>query len=211
MATVAVRWPASAIGGRSRCDGCARTLRAVELIPIVSWLALRGRCGTCHARIGGLHPAIEVIGCAIGIAAGLISFIPYVGALTGLLVATCVAIAQFWPVWSSILLVPAIYFAGQSLADYVLAPYLVGRRVRELIARFRDGDVDGARAIEEELKPVIDVLAIDTNPIQVKAAVNILGLDVGVPRLPLVEATEAQKSEIRAVLERAGVLQPVQA
>jgi predicted PurR-regulated permease PerM len=65
----------------------------------------------------------------IGIAAGLISFIPYVGALTGLLVATCVAIAQFWPVWSSILLVPATFFAGQSLADYVLAPYLVGRRV----------------------------------------------------------------------------------
>lgn len=89
--------------------------------------------------------------------------------------------------------------------------HLVGRRVRELIARFRDGDVDGARAIEEELKPVIDVLATDTNPIPVKAAVNILGLDVGIPRLPLVEATEAQKSEIRAVLERAGVLQAVQA
>ena len=89
--------------------------------------------------------------------------------------------------------------------------HLVGRRVRELIARFRDGDVDGARAIEEELKPVIDVLATDTNPIPVKAAVNILGLDVSIPRLPLVEATEAQKSEIRAVLERAGVLQAVQA
>lgn len=34
-------------------------------------MALRGQCGTCHARIGGLHPAIEAIGCAIGIAAGL--------------------------------------------------------------------------------------------------------------------------------------------
>jgi predicted PurR-regulated permease PerM len=49
--------------------------------------------------------------------------------LTGLVVATFVAIAQFWPNWTMILLVPAIFFIGQSLADYVLSPYLVGRRV----------------------------------------------------------------------------------
>jgi predicted PurR-regulated permease PerM len=68
-------------------------------------------------------------GIMIGIAAGLISFIPYLGSMTGLVVSTCVAIAQFWPNWTLILLVPAIFFVGQSLADYVLAPYLVGRRV----------------------------------------------------------------------------------
>ena len=68
-----------------------------------------------------------------------------------------------------------------------------------------------AREIEAELKPVIDVLAIDTNPIPVKAAMGILGHEVGVPRLPLVDATDAQKAELRAVLERAGVLQAVQA
>src|SRR6516164_4874706 len=68
-------------------------------------------------------------GALIGFAAGLLSFIPYVGSLTGLVIATCVAIAQFWPAWTSILLVPAIFFVGQSLGDYVLSPYLVGRRV----------------------------------------------------------------------------------
>ena len=68
-------------------------------------------------------------GILIGFAAGLISFVPYLGSLTGLVVSTCVAIAQFWPNWTPILLVPAIFFAGQSLADYVLSPYLVGRRV----------------------------------------------------------------------------------
>jgi len=40
-----------------------------------------------------------------------------------------VAIAQFWPDWTSILLVAAIFIFGQSLSDYVLAPYLVARRV----------------------------------------------------------------------------------
>ena len=68
-------------------------------------------------------------GALIGFAAGLLSFIPYVGSLSGLVIATCVAIAQFWPAWTSILLVPAIFFVGQSLGDYVLSPYLVGRRV----------------------------------------------------------------------------------
>src|SRR6266508_1965094 len=68
-------------------------------------------------------------GVLIGLAAGLISFVPYFGSLTGLVISTCVAIAQFWPNWGLIIAVPAIFFVGQSLADYVLAPYFVGRRV----------------------------------------------------------------------------------
>jgi len=68
-------------------------------------------------------------GVVIGVAAGLLSFVPYLGSLSGLVIATCVAIAQFWPNWTPILLVPATFFVGQFVADYVLAPYLVGRRV----------------------------------------------------------------------------------
>jgi predicted PurR-regulated permease PerM len=68
-------------------------------------------------------------GLLIGIAAGLISFVPYLGSLTGLVVSTCVAIAQFWPNWTFVLIVPAIFFVGQTLGDYVLSPYFVGRRV----------------------------------------------------------------------------------
>jgi predicted PurR-regulated permease PerM len=65
----------------------------------------------------------------IGVAAGAISFVPYLGSITGLAVATSVAIAQFWPSWSSIVVVPMIFVVGQAVADYVLSPYLVGRRV----------------------------------------------------------------------------------
>ena len=68
-------------------------------------------------------------GLLIGLVVGLISFVPYLGSLTGLVVSTCVAIAEFWPNWAHILIVPAIFFIGQSLSDYVLSPYLVGRRV----------------------------------------------------------------------------------
>jgi 4-hydroxy-tetrahydrodipicolinate synthase len=77
--------------------------------------------------------------------------------------------------------------------------------VKELIRLHKEGDVDGARAIDEELKPVIDALGVTINPIPVKAALNLLGHDVGGLRLPLVEATEEEVVEIRSGLERAGL------
>jgi 4-hydroxy-tetrahydrodipicolinate synthase len=87
--------------------------------------------------------------------------------------------------------------------------HLVGTRVKEMTRRFREGDADGAKAIDEELKPVIDALAVTTNPIPVKAALNLLGHDVGGLRLPLVEATDDEIEVVREALERAGLLAPV--
>jgi predicted PurR-regulated permease PerM len=68
-------------------------------------------------------------GFLIGMISGLISFIPYVGSLTGLLLAAVVAIAQFWPDWQWILLIIAIFFSGQFLEGYILQPKLVGESV----------------------------------------------------------------------------------
>ncbi|TMK78785.1 MAG: 4-hydroxy-tetrahydrodipicolinate synthase [Actinobacteria bacterium] len=83
--------------------------------------------------------------------------------------------------------------------------HLVGPRVKEMIRLYREGDADGARAIDEELKPVIDALGVTINPIPVKAALNILGHEVGGLRLPLVEAGDDELAEIRSGLERAGL------
>jgi 4-hydroxy-tetrahydrodipicolinate synthase len=87
--------------------------------------------------------------------------------------------------------------------------HLVGTRVKEMIRRFREGDEDGAKAIDKELKPIVEALAVTTNPMPVKAALNLLGHDVGGLRLPLVEATEAEVEVVREALEHAGLLAPV--
>ena len=58
-----------------------------------------------------------------------------------------------------------------------------------MISRFRAGDLDGARALDEELRPAIDLLRVQTNPIAIKTALNLLGHEVGGFRLPLVDAT----------------------
>jgi predicted PurR-regulated permease PerM len=68
-------------------------------------------------------------GFLIGMISGIISFIPYVGSLTGLLLATIVAVAQFWPEWKWILLIILIFFSGQFLEGYILQPKLVGESV----------------------------------------------------------------------------------
>ena len=94
---------------------------------------VRGQSALCLILAVYYAAALRLIGLdhgiLIGIAAGLISFIPYLGSLSGLVISTCIAIAQFWPSWTPIWLVPAVFVVGQSLSDYVLAPYLIGRRV----------------------------------------------------------------------------------
>ena len=61
--------------------------------------------------------------------AGLISFIPYVGSLVGLVLSVGVALVQFWPEWPWIVAVAAIFFAGQFIEGNILQPKLVGQSV----------------------------------------------------------------------------------
>lgn len=87
--------------------------------------------------------------------------------------------------------------------------HIVGPRVREQVDRFRAGEVEAARRIDEELAPAYEILGVTVGPIGIKAALDLLGHDVGGLRLPLVEATEDEKTRIRGCLERLGALQPL--
>jgi predicted PurR-regulated permease PerM len=68
-------------------------------------------------------------GALIGMAAGILSFIPYVGSLTGLLLSLGVAIVQFWPDWTWIVATLAIFTFGQFIEGNILSPKLVGASV----------------------------------------------------------------------------------
>src|SRR5690606_36272613 len=68
-------------------------------------------------------------GLLIGLFAGLISFIPYVGSLTGLVLAVGVALVQFWPDWPWIAAVVAVFLLGQFIEGNILQPRLVGKSV----------------------------------------------------------------------------------
>jgi 4-hydroxy-tetrahydrodipicolinate synthase len=81
-----------------------------------------------------------------------------------------------------------------------------GPQTKEMVRRYRDGDVEGARQLNDELAPAYDLLKVQTNPIAIKAALNLLGHEVGGYRLPMVEPTEQELDQVRGCLERAGIL-----
>jgi 4-hydroxy-tetrahydrodipicolinate synthase len=95
-----------------------------------------------------------------------------------------------------------------ALGGICVHTHVVGPQVKEMVARYRAGDVDGARALDEDLRPSIDLLRVAPNPIAIKCALNLLGHDVGGLRLPLVEADEEEHAAVRGCLERLGLLQP---
>ena len=86
--------------------------------------------------------------------------------------------------------------------------HVAGPQVKELIRRFRAGDAEGARRLDEELAPVYEILKVAVNPIAIKAALELLGWEVGGLRLPLVPATETERERVRDCLARAGLLAP---
>jgi predicted PurR-regulated permease PerM len=94
---------------------------------------LRGQGTICLILVVFYAVALRALGLEhgllIGLISGLLSLIPYFGSLTGLMLSLVVALLQFGPTWTPILLIVGVFLVGQSLADYVLAPYLVGSRV----------------------------------------------------------------------------------
>ena len=84
--------------------------------------------------------------------------------------------------------------------------HVVGPAVAEQVAAVRSGDAERGREIDRELAPVYELLRVATNPIPIKAALNLLGYEAGVHRLPLVSPTEEELAAVRGCLARLGLL-----
>jgi 4-hydroxy-tetrahydrodipicolinate synthase len=108
-----------------------------------------------------------------------------------------------------LLLFPFLGLGG--LGGICVHTHVWGPQTKEMVRRFKSGDLDGARALNDEMQPAYELLKIATNPIPIKAAVNLLGHEVGGYRLPMVEPTEQELERVRSCLERAGVLVPARA
>ena len=87
-----------------------------------------------------------------------------------------------------------------------MAAHLAGERMSEMVRAAKQGDLGTARKINDELQPLYKGLFIVSNPIPLKAAMEMIGQPVGQPRLPLVPATADERSTIRRALEDASVL-----
>jgi 4-hydroxy-tetrahydrodipicolinate synthase len=84
--------------------------------------------------------------------------------------------------------------------------HVVGPQVAAQVKAFRSGDAERAREIDRELDPAYELLKVQSNPIPIKAALNLLGHGVGGHRLPIPPPTEDEISAVRGCLERLGLL-----
>lgn len=87
-----------------------------------------------------------------------------------------------------------------------VASHVAGKEIAEMIKGYKDGNVSKAKDLHLKLMSLFKALFMTTNPIMVKAAVNLKGLNVGGLRLPLISATEEQINKLKKVMEEVGVL-----
>lgn len=87
-----------------------------------------------------------------------------------------------------------------------VAAHIVGRAMQEMVAAFLAGDVARARELHLKLMPVFKVIFVTTNPIPIKAAVNLIGQNAGPLRPPLVAATEAELDQLKKVMQSVDIL-----
>lgn len=96
LTVVVHRVPAgeSLVRPRSRCPSCGTQLRGIDNIPVASWVALRGRCHACGARISPIYPLTELVTGALFVAVALRYEDPWIAVLlapfSGVLVALAI-------------------------------------------------------------------------------------------------------------------------
>ena len=100
--------------------------------------------------------------------------------------------------------VPLMALGGKGVISVLsnIAP----RATHELAVKFLEGDVEGSRKLQIAYSALISALFSDVNPIPVKEAMNMMGLQVGPCRLPLAPMADAAKENLRAQMQKMGLL-----
>lgn len=99
------------------------------------------------------------------------------------------------------------HLAAGAVGIVSVCSHLIGPQMKQIVSAYNDGKVDEAKRVYLDMLPLMQtIMGLTASPIPVKAAVNMIGLDVGEPRLPLVPPTEDESATIRAALEDAGLL-----
>ncbi len=103
------------------------------------------------------------------------------------------------------LTLPLLALGGSGIVS--VAGNIVPKDVKSLVTAFKAGDVTQAQMLHHKLFPLCrDMLGLSTNPIPVKAAMKMMGMDCGGVRLPLTALTESQLASLRTTLQRYGLL-----
>ncbi len=95
---------------------------------------------------------------------------------------------------------PIISAGGRGVVS--IASHLAGLQIKQMMEAFFNQDTSTAVGLHQKLMPLFKALFITTNPIPLKAALNLSGMDVGEPRLPLISLPETLSQTLKEVLDR---------
>ena len=101
-------------------------------------------------------------------------------------------------------IVPLLALGGKGVISVLsnVAP----KETHDICELFFKGDIEGSRKLQLKALPLIDALFCEVNPIPVKAALNLMGKNVGIPRLPLTEMEPAHQEILRRELVNFGLM-----
>ena len=99
-------------------------------------------------------------------------------------------------------IVPIVALGGKGVISVL--SHVAPKETHDIVAKLMAGDVKGSQELQIKLLPVIHALFSEVNPIPVKAAMNMLGFNVGSLRMPLSEMEDAHKEVLRQALKDAG-------
>lgn len=102
-------------------------------------------------------------------------------------------------------IVPVLSAGGKGVISVL--SNVVPKETHEICAKFFEGDVKGSLALQLEYLPLINNLFTEVNPIPVKAALNLMGMEVGPLRLPLTEMEDAHKEKLAAEMKKLGIIE----
>ena len=92
------------------------------------------------------------------------------------------------------MVVPLLSLGGHGVISVVAN--ILPKDAHNMVQYFLDGDLESSKKLQLNMKPLIDTLFIEVNPIPIKEAMNILGMEVGPCRLPLTSMTEDNRDKL---------------
>lgn len=101
------------VGGRSFCFSCGKMLRALELIPVVSFLFLRGKCKSCKTPMSWQYPAVEIL-------TGLVFVLVYFKTISGLPFISPIEMVFYWFVFSLLIIISVYDIRHKIVPDLVV-------------------------------------------------------------------------------------------
>lgn len=102
------------------------------------------------------------------------------------------------------LVVPLMSLGGKGVIS-VMAN-IIPRDTHDMVAKFLEGDIEGSRKIQLKVLELVKALFIEVSPIPVKEAMNLMGMNVGKCRMPLVDMTEKNKEFLIKAMQNYGLL-----